>query len=109
MAFEILGQHIPAAHTLEALYIVPADKQVVASTLNVCNESLEDAYFYISLAVDGATDADKQYLYYREPIRGYRTYEITRGLTLPPGTHVRVKSTNGHTAFQLFGDVRDSE
>lgn len=109
MAFQVLGQLVPATHNLEVLYIVPADKQVIISTINICNQSAQDAYFYISIAPSGATDNPRQYIYYMEPVRAYRSFEVTRGLTLPENCHIRVKSSNGLCSFQAFGDVRDED
>jgi hypothetical protein len=109
MAYKLLGQVLPSGGSLTPLYICPENRQVVASTLFITNQSSQDATFRVSVAMNGESDATKHYLYYDEPIRAKRSYEVTRGITLQENCHIRVYSSNGQISFNLFGDERDED
>ncbi len=98
-----LGQSKPASNTLTPLYTVPAIIGTAASTLFVCNESSTADYFYVSVAVNGATDTPAQYIYYNLFLDSNDTFIATVGLSLAPGDIVRIMSVNGNIAFSLFG------
>ena len=60
---KVLGQLAPAATTLSALYTVPAATSTAISSIFVANTSSSADTFRISVAVAGAADNIKQYLY----------------------------------------------
>lgn len=108
MARLVLGQAKPSAATLTALYTVPAGKQVAVSTITACNVSSSEDLIRISVAIAGAANADKQYLYYDLPLQGAsserNTFAATLGVSLAATDVVRVYSRDGNTSFNLFGD-----
>ncbi|MDI6785118.1 MAG: hypothetical protein QMD92_00255 [bacterium] len=103
MAQKVLGQSAPAAATLTALYTVPASKYAVVSSITVCNRSAASTVFRVSVAVAGAADDSKQYLYYDLNIPGNDTFIATVGITLAATDVVRVYATLATLSFSLFG------
>lgn len=100
---KVLGQLVPAASTLTTLYTVPAATSTVVSSLTCCNPSGSSTTVRVSIAVAGAADDPKQYLYYDVPVLGHDTLTATLGLTLATTDLVRVLAANGLVAFNLFG------
>lgn len=101
---KVLGQSFPAMAALTDAYTVPASSKTVVSTLKVCNQSSAPTSFRVSVAVAGAADSSKQYLYYDVPLSANDTFSATEGWTLGAGDVVRVRSANGQCSFNLFGD-----
>lgn len=100
---KVLAQTLPAVATLTDSYTVPASSRAVASTLKICNQNASPTVFRVAIAVAGAADAAKQYVYYDVPIDGNDTFSATEGWTLGAGDVVRVRSGNGLCSFTLFG------
>ncbi len=100
---KILGQSIPAAATLTDLYTVPAATSTVVSTITVCNQSAVGTSFRISIAVAGAADATKQYLYFDVPIAGNATFAATLGIDLATTDKIRVLATLATLSFNATG------
>ena len=99
----VLGQAIPTAATLTALYTVPVSASAVLSSLVACNQATIQGRFRVSIAVAGAPDEAKQYLYYDEPVDGNDTFVATLDIGLATTDVVRVQSDNGEVVFQAFG------
>jgi hypothetical protein len=97
----VLGQSAPAAGTLSDTYTAAA--KAVCSSIVVCNRENADTQFRISVAVNGAADTAKQYLYYDLPLFALDTFIATIGITLGVGDVVRCYSANGLCSFNLFG------
>lgn len=100
---KVLAQNKPSATTLTDAYTVPANTQALCSSLVVCNQSGTDDVFRVSVAVAGAADAAKQYLFYDVTVSGNASSTWNLGITLGAADVVRVYSTNGTSSFSLFG------
>ena len=100
---KVLAQASPAASTLTDIYTVPALTTTVVSSIVVCNLTAIDALFRIAIAVAGAANEDKQYIYDDVTVPGNDTFVATVGLTLGAGDVVRVYDTSDRLAFSLFG------
>lgn len=100
---KILGQSNPLATTLTALYTVPAATSVSSSTITVCNQNASAGTFRISVAVAGAADNAKQYLYYDAPIGSKDSFTATIGMTLATTDVVRAYASNASMSFNIFG------
>lgn len=100
---KVLGQAIPAAGALVALYTVGALRSAVASTLKVCNQSSSPTKFRVSIAIAAAADTPAQYVYYDLTLDGNQTFSATEGWSLATTDVVRVYSANGLCSFSLFG------
>lgn len=100
---KVLGQLVPAATTLSALYTVPGGTQAVVSSITVCNETGSATTYRISVAVAGAADALAQYVAYDAPLQPNETRSYTLGATLGATDVVRCYSASGSVAFNAFG------
>lgn len=100
---KVLGQVVPSATTLTTLYTVPAATSAVCSTIVVSNNSATATSFRVSVAVAGAADNAKQYIYVDIPISGNDTFMATIGISLATTDVVRVYATLATLAFSLFG------
>lgn len=99
----ILAQVNPGAATLTDAYTVPASTRTVVSTLFVANRSAVATSYRVSVAVGGAADDLKQYVYYDVPLDGNDTFGSTTGMSLGPGDVVRVYATLATLSFTLMG------
>lgn len=99
---KILGQLDPAADTLTDLYTVPAARAAIA-TVVVCNRSANATTFRISVAVAGAADDNKQYLYYNEPAEGNRSFHSIP-VTLAATDVIRVYADDATLTFAAVGE-----
>ena len=99
---KVLGQLNPSATTLSTLYTVPAATSATVSTLVVCNQSTAGS-FRVSVAVAGAVDNAKQYLYYDTAIAANASFGFTIGITLATTDVVRVYASSTTMSFNLFG------
>jgi hypothetical protein len=96
---KILGQ----AASLTDVYTVPGATQATVSTIYVCNRSAVAAAFRVSVAVAGAGDATKQYLYYDLPIPGNESFAATVGVSLGAGDVVRAYASTATLSVNVFG------
>ena len=101
--YKNLGQSVPAANTLTNAYTVGAASSAVVSTIVVCNFGTVDAMFRISHALAGAEDATAQYLFYDVTIKARATQGFTFGPTLATTDVIRVQSSTGYVAFNIYG------
>lgn len=99
-----LGQAIPAAATLTALYTVPGATRTAVSTIVICNQGAATAKFRISIAIAGAADTPAQYIRYDVSVLPNDGFDVTIGVTLGPGDVIRVQSDTGTVSFNAFGD-----
>jgi hypothetical protein len=103
-ALKVLGQVAPAANTLTPLYTCAALNGASVSTLTVANRSSSvGATFRISIAVAGAADDVKQYLYYDIQIGPNDTFSATMGVALSDTDVIRVHSSTANLSFSAFG------
>lgn len=100
---KILAQSAPLATTLTDAYTVPAATSAMVSSVIVCNQSSVATSFRISVAVAGAVDTAKQYLYYDIPIAGNDTFAATIGMGLATTDVVRVYATLATLSFAIMG------
>lgn len=102
-ALKVLAQTAPAYGTLTDGYTVPAITSAVVSSIVICNQSVTATTFRVSVAVVGAADAVKQYLFYDETLLGNDTFTAVLGITLGAADVIRVYSGNGSVSFSFFG------
>lgn len=101
---KVLAQSNPSAASLTDAYTVPASTQAVISSVTVANRSATPTSFRISVAVAGAADDNKQYLYYDVPIAGNDTFAATLGISLAATDVLRVYATLATLSFNVFGE-----
>lgn len=100
--YKILGQSAPAANTSTDLYTVPSAKEVVCSSLVICNRG-SGTTFRVSIRPDGATLANSHYLVYETPINQFDTVTLTLGITANAADVVTVYAGSDGLSFNLFG------
>jgi len=101
-ALKILGQ-TTSATTLSDLYTVPSSNSATISSIVVCNRGSSSCTFRISVAINGASDSNEQYLFYDQFLDAKSTYIATIGITLGDTDKVRVQSSAADVSFNLFG------
>src|SRR5438552_13050432 len=79
---KVLAQVSLVASTLTDVYTVPASTTTAVSSIVVCNQDAFSATFRLSVAVLGAADDPKQYLYYDTEIPANDTFVAKIGITL---------------------------
>lgn len=99
---KVLGQLVPGS-VLSTLYTVGAARTTTVSTVVVSNRDVSAGSFRISVAVAGAADDPKQYLYYDVPIKANDSFAATLGITLATTDVVRCYGSSSLIAFNLFG------
>lgn len=101
---KILAQTDLTTTGLTDVYTVPALTTAVCSTIALCNRSGSAVTVRVSLAVAGAADATKQYLYYDLSVDTGDTFASTTGITLGAGDVVRAKAATANAiTVQVFG------
>lgn len=100
--FKVLGQADPIGGVLTALYTVPGATQVTTSSITVCNRNDFASSFRLAVAVAGAADDLKQYIYYDQEVKAKSTFIATIGMTLQATDVVRVQTLGG-VSVNLFG------
>lgn len=100
---KVLAQSKPIAATLTDIYSVPAATSATVSCITVCNQSATATSFRISVAIAGAANENKQYLFYNVAIGGNDTLTLVLGITLATTDVVRVYATLATLSFNVFG------
>ncbi len=103
-AVRTLAQANPLATTLTDVYTATAPVATVTiSSVVVCNRSAVATTFRFAVAVAGAADDPKQYLYYDLPILGNDTFIFTIGVTLAVTDKLRAYVGAATLSFNVFG------
>lgn len=102
-AIKILGQSAPAATILTDLYTVPSSATTTISSFFAANRTTSGATFRASVAVSGAVDSSKQYLYFDTDLPANETFVATVGITLSQTDVFRVYASLSGISFNLFG------
>jgi len=101
--YKVLGQSAPAATTATDIYTVPAATETVVSTIVVANRAATDATFRISVSVNGAATATKDYIAYDLVIGGAGFISFTIGATMDATDKIRVYASTADLSFTVFG------
>jgi len=99
-----LAQSNPSAATLTDAYTVPTSTQFRGKVI-VVNRSSTATSFRISLAPNGAADANSQYIAYDVPISGNNVYESSE-FFIDAADVVRVYATLATLTFNITGIER---
>lgn len=102
-SYKTLGQAAPAATTATDLYTVPTATETIVSTIVVANRSATGATFRISVSLDGAATATKDYLAYDVAIAGNGLQALTFGITMNAADKIRVYASSADLSFNAFG------
>lgn len=100
---KILGQSSPKIDELIDLYITPNLIHVGNASLFVCNQNSNQILFRVSIALAGASDDPKQYLYYDTALAANTTQIINMSIVLGPSDVIRVRTDTTSVSFNLLG------
>lgn len=102
-SYKVLAQVNPLAATLTDAYTVPAVTSAVISSLVVANRGAATIKYRISVAVAGAADNNKQYLFFDVEILKRSSVSVVLGITLQTTDVIRVQTDAATTSFNIFG------
>jgi len=100
-AWKTVSQTDPTAATLTDAYTVPASTEFVGHVL-VANRSATPTAFRISIALDGAADANAQYIAYDVAIGANAAY-VSAKIAINASDKVRVYATLATLSFNVCG------
>jgi hypothetical protein len=101
--YKVLGQSAPSATTETDLYTVPAATETIVSSIVVANRGTTSATFRISISVNGAATATKDYLYYDVNLLPNNTAAFTLGLSMDATDKIRVYASTANLSFSVYG------
>ncbi len=98
-----VAQIKPDAGVLTDGYVAPLGTHAKITSVLCCNVGAGTDTFRLSLALQGAGNSLKQYLYYDHDLALGQTYPHEKEINLAPGDVLRVYSGNGDVSFNIFG------
>lgn len=105
MAYKILGQSTPTSSLDTDVYTVPLGKEVVISTITVCNLSGSLCTYRIAARRNSEPIESKHYIVHNADIASAETIGLTFGITLSENDTITVRSSiSGSLSFNIFGD-----
>ena len=97
--YKILGQAAPTPNTLTAVYTVPSATEAVISTITICNQTATNASYSISVASNGAADANLQYIIRGGVVPAADSIGITIGITANAADVIRANTSSANISF----------
>lgn len=101
--YRVLSQTALSATTLTDCYTVGASTSAAVSSVVICNRAATDTTFRVAIAVAGAVDNVKQYLYYDTPVSANNSFVATIGITLATTDVVRVYTAGSSVSVSTLG------
>ena len=77
--------------------------KTIVSTITVANRSSSDATFRISVSVNGAATATKDYVIYDATCAGNGLQAFTMGFTMDATDKIRIYASSADLSFNVFG------
>jgi len=102
-SYKVLAQAAPSATSNTDIFTVGAGKQIVVSTLVICNRAATAATYRIAIRTDGAVLANTHYIAYDVPIAANDATTLTLGLTMDASDVVTVYASTANFTFSIFG------
>lgn len=102
--YKILGQVAPTANQSNTVYTVPAGRQAITSTINICNQDLTVRSCSIAIVKSGETLSAKHYIAFNLPVPFSDSVGIAIGATLNSNDSIVVSANNSsNLSFCIFG------
>ena len=101
--YKVLGQDAAPATTNDDLYVVPAGRSAIVSTIVIANRATTAASFRIAIRPSGATIANQHYIAFDVPIGASDSTTLTLGITLAATDVITVYASNANLSFNAFG------
>ena len=100
---KVLGQLDTAATTETTLYTVPNLAQTTVSSFVACNRTGSAITFRLRVNVAGASNDDKQFLYYDKSVAANSTFTAVIGICLGQKDVLKVYASAVNMSFNIFG------
>ena len=100
---KVLGQLDTAATTETTLYTVPNLAQTTVSSFVACNRTGSAITFRLRVNVAGASNDDKQFLYYDKSVAANSTFTAVIGICLGQADVLKVYASAVNMSFNIFG------
>ena len=100
---KVLGQIDSSATTQQTLYTVPDLTQTTVSSFVACNRTGSAITFRLRINIAGASDDDKQFLYYGKSVAANDTFTAVIGMCLGQKDVVKTYASATNMTFTLFG------
>ena len=100
---KVLGQLDTAATTETTLYTVPNLAQTTISSFVACNRTGSAITFRFRVNVAGASNGDKQFLYYDKSVAANSTFTAVIGICLGQADVLKVYASAVDMSFNIFG------
>jgi|TARA_R110000751_G_scaffold9377_3_gene35389 hypothetical protein len=100
---KVLGQADTAATTETTLYTVPNLAQTTVSSFVACNRTGSAITFRLRVNVAGASNDDKQFLYYDKSVAANTTFTAVIGICLGQADVLKVYASAVNMSFNIFG------
>ena len=100
---KVLGQLDASATTQQTLYTVPDLTQTTVSSFLACNRTGSAITFRLRINVAGASDDDKQFIYYDKSVAANTTFTAVIGMCLGQKDVVKTYASATNMSFTLFG------
>jgi len=100
---KVLGQLDTAATTETTLYTVPNLAQTTVSSFVACNRTGSAITFRLRVNVAGASNDDKQFLYYDKSVAANSTFTAVIGICLGQKDVLKVYASAVDMSFNIFG------
>jgi hypothetical protein len=101
--YKVLAQNATSATTNTDLLTVGAGKQVVISTLVVCNRGGSATTFRIAVRPDAAVLANTHYIAYDVTVAANDSTNLTLGITMDASDVLTVYAGSANLTFAAFG------
>jgi|TARA_R110000824_G_scaffold75198_1_gene190900 hypothetical protein len=100
---KVLGQLDTSATTETTLYTAPNLAQTTVSSFVACNRTGSAITFRLRVNVAGASNDDKQFLYYDKSVAANSTFTAVIGICLGQADVMKVYASAVNMSFNLFG------
>ena len=102
-SYKVLAQAATSATTNTDLLTVGSAKEVVISTLVVCNRGATATTFRIAVRPNGAAIANSHYIAYDVTVAANDSTNLTLGITMDASDVLTVYAGNANLTFAAFG------
>lgn len=101
-SYKVLGQLVPSANTLSTLYTVPANTQVVTSSITICNQG-NSTNVRLAVRPANASITTSHYVIYDNVVNAQDTMFLTIGMTANATDVFSVYAGTGNVSFNIYG------
>ena len=101
--YKVLGQANLVTASNTDIYTVPAGRQAVISTVNVCNTNTSNSTFRLAVRPAGAALSSRHYLHFDTSVPALDSLNISLGITMGNTDVVTAETRLGNISISIFG------